>query len=322
MSHYEDWLAASRRNEAMLAASPVVARSDSLEWEETEQDHRVALLVARQVGFPTQGTNLARAIIPARHHTGRHRHGEEAIHILRGTGVIVLGGRSYAFRPGTTIHVPYFVDHQLANTGEDDVEYLTASAMDLDLFAVLGRLEQLEPKGMNVDRVVAATEPAAGETDDEGRRVILHLDDVMREHERRSHEHGHQRSHSHGAVYPLMGGGESGTSERNGFTAKSVAMTAIFEEVPNSSSHKHIHTEAMLYVLEGAGYSEIDGKRYDWSQGDAVHVPPRMTTHEHFNPSSVRTRTLRIEFGIRTFYEAIWSGYHKVELEVASFARA
>lgn len=322
MSHYEDWLAASRRNEAMLAASPVVARSAALDWQATEQDHRVALLVARQVGFPTQGTSLARAIIPADHHTGRHRHGEEAIHILRGSGVVVLGGRSYPFRPGTTIHIPYLVDHQLANTGQEDVEYLTASAIDLDLYALVGRLDQLDPKGTGVGDVLAAAEAATGEFDDEGRRVILHLADVMREHERRSREHGHQRSHSHGAVYPLMGGGESGTSERNGFTAKSVAMTAIFEEVPNTSSHKHIHTEAMLYVLEGSGYSEIDGQRYDWSQGDAVHVPPKMTTHEHFNPSPVRTRTLRIEFGIRTFYEAIWSGYHKVELEVASFARS
>jgi hypothetical protein len=44
-----------------------------------------------------------------------------------------------------------------------------------------------------------------------------------------------------------------------------------------------------------------------------VHVPPRMTTHEHFNDSDARTRTLRIEFGIRFFYEALWTGYEKVQ---------
>jgi mannose-6-phosphate isomerase-like protein (cupin superfamily) len=68
----------------------------------------------------------------------------------------------------------------------------------------------------------------------------------------------------------------------------------------------------MLYVLEGSGYSEIDGERYDWEAGDAVHVPPRMTLHEHFNDSERRTRTLRIEFGIRFFYESLWEGYAKV----------
>jgi hypothetical protein len=69
----------------------------------------------------------------------------------------------------------------------------------------------------------------------------------------------------------------------------------------------------MLYVLEGTGYSEIDGRRYDWEAGDAVHVPPRMTLHEHFNDSDARTRTLRIEFGIRFFYESLWQGYAKIQ---------
>ena len=90
-------------------------------------------------------------------------------------------------------------------------------------------------------------------------------------------------------------------------------MTNIFEEAPGTRSHRHTHTEAMLYVLEGTGYSEIDGQRYDWSAGDAVHVPPRMTLHEHFNGSDARTRTLRVEFGIRFFYEGLWKGYAKVQ---------
>jgi hypothetical protein len=49
-----------------------------------------------------------------------------------------------------------------------------------------------------------------------------------------------------------------------------------------------------------------------------------MTVHEHFNDSDARTRTLRIEFGVRFFYEALWSGYEKVvdhdKLERATLA--
>ena len=119
---------------------------------------------------------------------------------------------------------------------------------------------------------------------------------------------GEQNPHRHGAIYILMGGGESPQDERNGFQAVSVAMTNIFEEVPHTSSHCHSHTEAVLYVLEGVGFSEIDYEHYDWEAGDAVHVPPKMTRHEHFNPSDKRTRTLRIEFGIRYFYEPLWNG--------------
>jgi mannose-6-phosphate isomerase-like protein (cupin superfamily) len=118
-----------------------------------------------------------------------------------------------------------------------------------------------------------------------------------------------------------MGGGESPSDERNGFTAVSVAMTNIYEEVPHTSSHCHSHTEAVLYVLEGVGFSEIDYEHYDWEAGDAVHVPPKMTRHEHFNPSDGRTRTLRIEYGIRYFYEPLWTGYHKVEHRDTAIAR-
>jgi len=118
-----------------------------------------------------------------------------------------------------------------------------------------------------------------------------------------------------------MGGGESPSAERNGFTAVSVAMTNVFEEVPHTSSHCHSHTEAVLFVLEGVGFSEIDCQHYDWEAGDAVHVPPKMTRHEHFNPSDKRTRTLRIEFGIRYFYEPLWQGYEKVEHRETAVAR-
>jgi quercetin dioxygenase-like cupin family protein len=127
--------------------------------------------------------------------------------------------------------------------------------------------------------------------------------------------------HRHGAIYNLMGGGESHSELRNGFTAVTVAMTQIFEEVPHTSSHCHTHTEAVLYVLEGVGFSEIDGEHYDWEAGDAVQIPPKMTRHEHFNPSDGQTRTLRIEYGIRYFYEQLWPGYFKIEHRETSVAR-
>jgi hypothetical protein len=46
-----------------------------------------------------------------------------------------------------------------------------------------------------------------------------------------------------------------------------------------------------------------------------------MTRHEHFNPSDGRTRTLRIEFGIRYYYEPLWKGYWKVEHRETAIAR-
>ncbi len=348
------WRAASDRNAAYVERSPIVARGRDVTWIETPNEHRLAMLIGEQVGFPTNGTNLCKVLVPAGTHTGRHRHGEEALHVLRGQGAALIGGRRYDVRAGTTLHVPYMDDHQLINLGDEEMEVVTASTIDLDLFVRLGRYEQLEEKGDNTAAFVAGLPVEEGQFDDRGRRIALHLEDAPNEADRRSgsgrHEHGHgakdvpaaaaggdtatrsvshpperliksDNPHRHGAVYDLMGGGESKHEARNGFTAISVAMTQIFEEVPHTSSHDHTHTEAVLYVLDGVGYSEIDGVHYDWEAGDAVQIPPKMTRHEHFNPSDGRTRTLRIEYGIRYFYEQLWPGYFKIEHRETSIAR-
>lgn len=379
---HSDWLAASERNAVVVERSPIVARGRDAVWIETPNEHRIAMLIGEAVGFPTNGTNLCQVAIPPGQHTGKQRHGEEAIHVLRGTGFAIIDDRRYDFHDGTTIHVPYMSTHQFFNTGDVDVEYVTASTMDLDLFIRLGRLEQLEEKGANGSDPGAAFPAEDGQFDALGRRIALHLEDAPNEADRRRSSkaergdgghghgghghgdgHGHDHDHSdggghgaqahdapripgagqstaspdagiapkrliksdhphrHGAIYNLMGGGESKSEHRNGFTALTAAMTQIFEEVPHTSSHDHTHTEAVLYVLEGVGFSEIDGVHYDWEAGDAVQIPPKMTRHEHFNPSDGRTRTLRIEYGIRYFYEQLWPGYFKIEHREASIAR-
>jgi quercetin dioxygenase-like cupin family protein len=353
---YEGWLAASRDNAVAVTRSPILARAADLVWGATPQDDRIALMIGEQVGFPTNGTNLSRAVIPAGRHTGRHRHGEEAIHVLGGSGFVLVDGRRYDVHAGSTIHVPYQSDHQLVNTGEGDLDYVSAWTPDLDLFVRLGRLEQLADKGDN-DAALLATPLADGQLDTLGRRIVLHLEDAPDDRDRKrpsrgagegngsGHRTGHadaavdggnaaravmhpserliksDHPHRHGRVLNLMGGGEAVSEVRNGFAAITVAMTQIFEEVPHSSSHCHTHTEAVLFALDGVGYSEIDGRRYDWAAGDAVQIPPTMTRHEHFNPSDGTTRTLRIEYGIRYFYEQLWPGYFKIEHRETAVSR-
>ncbi len=322
---YESWLATSDLLEKRLRTPPVVARGRDLRWVETRQDARVAMVIGEAVGFPTQGTALLKAEIPRGWHTGKHAHGEEAIHILAGRGFSVIDGARYDWKPGTTLHVPYGAEHQHVNTGDEPAVYVSAVTADLDSYVKLGRLVQLEKKGPNPPGVEARYPAQASQFAPDGRRIALHLEDAIDENARRqarggAHQEG-KHAHRHAGIWILMGGSESQSDETNGFVAKAAAMTHIFEETAHSSSHKHAHTEAMLYVLEGKGFSEVDGARYDWEAGDAVHVPPRMTVHEHFNDSDARTRTLRIEFGIRYFYEALWTGYAKVEHRREAVAR-
>ncbi|PTL79340.1 cupin domain-containing protein [Vitiosangium sp. GDMCC 1.1324] len=61
-----------------------------------------------------------------------------------------------------------------------------------------------------------------------------------------------------------------------------ISMTIGWLE-PGQSSNRHRHTyETVLYVLEGEGYSDIQGKRIPWKQGDAVYIPV-WAWHNHVN---------------------------------------
>ena len=133
---------------------------------------------------------------------------------------------------------------------------------------------------------------------EDGRRISMHQKQFEKSDESK-----------HGATYFLMG--RSG--KQNGFKATGVAISSIFVDLPHTKSHSHAHPEAYLYALEGDGYSEIGGKRYDWNQGDAVHVPPGMLHHQHFNPYDRDMKELRFEFGIRYWLVDQWKGYTTVD---------
>ena len=74
--------------------------------------------------------------------------------------------------------------------------------------------------------------------------------------------------------------------------------------------HKH-HNEAVLYVIEGKGYTIIQGKRYDWEQGDALYVPP-FNWHANYNTGEKRA----IYMGITNKRLLNWLGLDRwVEIE-------
>jgi len=332
---YDEWLRRSAQNEHDVQHSPAVARGSELTWLETQHDFRTAVVIGTANGFTTQGTVLLKSEIPVAAHTGSRYNGEEAVYIEQGSGFAVVNSARYDFKPGTILHIPYHAEHQFVNTGDDPVLYVTAMTTELDLDVKLGRFVQLTEKGHGNDELLATHAVESGDQlASNGRRIALHEEQRLDENARRAAERIKREAegrpyhaHTHGGIWILMGGRETQVVEddpieTNGFVANGVAMTHVFEETPYTRSHKHSHTEAYLYVLEGSGYSEIDGQRYHWTAGDAVHVPPKMTVHEHFNDSDQRTRTLRIEFGIRYFYESLWNGYKKVEIRESTLPLA
>jgi uncharacterized cupin superfamily protein len=58
----------------------------------------------------------------------------------------------------------------------------------------------------------------------------------------------------------------------------------------STNLHKH-HNEAAIYIIAGSGYSEVQGERIPWSQGDFIYIPT-MQWHTHVNPEDATEHAL------------------------------
>jgi quercetin dioxygenase-like cupin family protein len=57
---------------------------------------------------------------------------------------------------------------------------------------------------------------------------------------------------------------------------------------PKQTTSKHRHSyEAILFVLEGEGFTMIEDRKVEWKAGDAVYIPV-WAWHQHTNPSATR----------------------------------
>lgn len=60
----------------------------------------------------------------------------------------------------------------------------------------------------------------------------------------------------------------------------------VFTHEVRTASGKHRHQGGLvIYVIDGQGYSVVDGERVDWKKGDLVLLPMRENgvEHQHFN---------------------------------------
>lgn len=65
-------------------------------------------------------------------------------------------------------------------------------------------------------------------------------------------------------------------------------MWRVFTHEIKTKSGKHRHQGGLvIYVIDGTGYSIVDGERIDWEKGDLVLLPLRDkgVEHQHFNAS-------------------------------------
>ena len=73
-----------------------------------------------------------------------------------------------------------------------------------------------------------------------------------------------------------------------GLTIKDTPLQnwVVFTHEVRTASGKHRHQGGLIiYVIDGKGYSIVDGERVDWEKGDLVLLPLREkgVEHQHFN---------------------------------------
>ncbi len=73
-----------------------------------------------------------------------------------------------------------------------------------------------------------------------------------------------------------------------GLTVKDTPLQdwIVFTHEVRTASGKHRHQGGLIiYVIDGAGYSVVDGQRVDWEKGDLLLLPLREkgVEHQHFN---------------------------------------
>ena len=68
----------------------------------------------------------------------------------------------------------------------------------------------------------------------------------------------------------------------------------VFSHELRTTSGKHKHQGGLvIYVIEGHGYSMVDGERWEWEAGDLMLLPlrPEGVEHQHFNLDTEKPST-------------------------------
>ena len=312
---YDEWLKYWDDEEEERDRARNHIHEEELQWVRTKQDYRAAILCSRQNGFITAGTIML-GEIPEGWNTGKHYHGEEGMFIIEGDGFSVIDDKRYDWDTGSCLLIPFGATHQHFNTGKKTVRYYSAMMLASERFAGLAKVVQLEEAAETPMGVIDTFEKADSEVHPEYGRIILRMKDaqVLKPGDKESEKKLAERTDEytmteakqmrekvhHARIVRLMNAPE------HGFKPREVEITSIMCDHPGVHSEKHAHMEAVVYVLQGEGFSVVGGKRIDFKKGTLMQVPGPQTVHQlGNNTGKVETQLLRVHWGLRTYFQPI-----------------
>jgi gentisate 1,2-dioxygenase len=307
---YDGWLQLADNWKEQSAQARKHIHEEDLQWVKTKQDHRAALLCSRENGFLTSG-DITLGEIPPRCNTGKHYHGEEAIYITQGKGCSVIDGVRYNWEEGSCLFIPFGVVHQHFNLGGDPARYFSVMAVALEKFAGVAKFFQYDEAGEThlhaLDNIPVADSPIHPDLG----RIIMRKEDAPFVPGNKMAEVWSKQTdeYSRSLALEMRTAGAKGHRSQmvrlmrwqdSGFNAKEVEISAIMYDSPGANSGRHAHMEAILYCLEGEGYSMIENERIDWKKGTLLHIPGPQTMHQHFNTGTMVDRFIRVNYTLRS----------------------
>lgn len=248
---------------------------------------RVGVLVGEEAGVPMQVIDARIIEVAPRSVTSTHRHAHDAIlFVLEGSGTTEIGGETCRWSRWDTLHTPAMTWHRHRNDSDHPARLLAVA--DAPLVAGFG-LSRVEDIG---DEAPRADDPALAPRNRAGSAYERELVAAARSWDAR----GAARHHTKWSEVTLTQNPKGSRSallvDRSlGYRTTGLSL-AMFEIPPGQAQARHLHPgEAILYIVDGEGYSDVGDERIRWKTGDAAIVN-HYVWHQHFNGSTERTATV------------------------------
>lgn len=182
-----------------------------------------------------------------------HRQLHEATHfILEGKGYSLINGVRFDWKKGDVVFTPVHSWHQVANDGKERVRYATAGTVPF--FKYLGIYNDenhRKPTQDELSKLRKDMPPTLVVKEEEWLPQTLAKKQV---------------------VFPFP---------------NVVATNRMSASMPPKSENKFVHrhfTEALIYIMQGHGYSLVHDRKVEWEPGTVMRVPT-FCWHTHSNPS-------------------------------------
>ncbi len=255
--------------------------------------------------------------------SGNHRHfGEAVFYILEGKGHEVHDGKRYDWEAGDVVCVPTYCFHQHFVDSEGPATIFFCGRGCLAQSLNLGGMEQVELQAdfklpADAELLKDAQGRTTGYRRKDGVEIPLHWSSVSKEvmerkakaaraplkiettYDQYIQQYWDESRWRETCPHVLKAKELPWENSRQGRQKYVVhpqipfglrTFDAFLQEIPPGGwSGKHCHVgEEVQFIIDGEGYSVLDGVRYDWGKWDVVCIPV-MTTHQHFNSDSKRS---------------------------------